>query len=91
MTTITRTSELFAFTRPDMNGATTPVDIPVRSRAPMAYGGYNSLKMKYTRAGIRNIFRKESQITVGPWDFRMSHTDVISVVRKLRKRSSIMR
>ena len=36
ITTITRTSGPLAPTRPEMNGATTPVETPVRSSAPMA-------------------------------------------------------
>ncbi|MBC8458639.1 MAG: hypothetical protein H8D67_11660 [Deltaproteobacteria bacterium] len=39
ITTITRTKELLAFTRLEIKGATTPVEIPERSMAAMAYDG----------------------------------------------------
>jgi hypothetical protein len=57
-TTIIRTIEEEASKRPEMKGATTPVEIPERSKTGTAYSGQRAWVRKKRPIGIMHSFKK---------------------------------
>ena len=57
-TTIINTSSVDASKRPEMKGATTPVEIPERSRTGTAYSGQMVWVRKKRPIGIMHSFKK---------------------------------
>jgi hypothetical protein len=89
-TTITSTSGVFAWSRVEIKGATTPVEIPLRSSAERLYSGQNRRKRRATPRGKRIMRMQRNK--------RISSAECLTVFeiwltlmeRKLRKRRLIM-
>ena len=57
-TTVTNTSKVEAWTRPEMKGATTPVEIPERSRTGTAYSGQMISAAKKRPTGMTHSLKR---------------------------------
>jgi hypothetical protein len=57
-TTIIRTSKAEASKRPEIKGATTPVEIPERSRTGTAYSGQSALVRKKRPTGMMHSLKR---------------------------------
>jgi len=89
-TTTTSTSGVFAWSRVEIKGATTPVDIPLRSSAERLYAGQNRRKMSATPKGKRTMRMRRKQTISSAERLTVLEIWLILMERKLRKRRLIM-
>jgi hypothetical protein len=57
-TTIIKTSKVEAFKRPEIKGASTPVEIPERSKTGTAYSGQRAWVRKKRPTGMRHSLKR---------------------------------
>jgi hypothetical protein len=91
MTTIINTNEVLASRRTETKGATTPVEIPDRSKTGRAYFGQIAWVRKKRLTGMTNSFNKHNTKRIVVHFFMFRRTAINSIFKKLRNNKNIIR
>jgi hypothetical protein len=91
ITTIINTSEVLASKRIEIKGATTPVEIPDRSRTGRAYSGQITLVRKKRPAGRITNFKKHNIKRIEVVFFMSFRIAINSIFKKLKNNRSIIK
>jgi hypothetical protein len=91
MTTMTNTNKAVAFKRPEMKGATTPVEIPDRSKTGRAYSGQMAWVIKKRPTGMMKSLRMHRNKIIEEVLLIFFRTSTKSIFRKLRNSKNIWR
>jgi hypothetical protein len=91
MTTIINTNIVEAFKRFEIKGATTPVEIPDRSKTGRAYSGQIAWVRKKRLAGMTNSFNKHRTKRMEVVFFIFRRTATNSIFKKLRNNKNIIK
>ena len=90
-TTIMSTSHVDASKRLEMKGATTPVEIPERSRTGRAYLGQMAWVRKKRLLGMTRSFKRHNAKRREVFFLKFCRTSPNSIFRKLKNRTHIMK